>query len=675
MNNKEIEQLTIKRLLGDNDRYIIPMYQRNYAWEEGEITQLLQDVIDSIPQDKPYYIGTLVVFNRGGHTYETIDGQQRLTTLSLLASYLKNENAVADSCSWYKDVNIQFDSREQSSKTFGVIFGGNFEDSPKDLLKEEETNHALLNGYRLIGEKLTKLIEETASIDLQGFTDYLFNKVQIMRVSVPKDTDLNHYFEIMNNRGEQLEKHEILKAKMLEVLNQITDRSEREQSQYCLNAIWEATANMEKYVQMGFSLDLRNSIFGHNDWGRLEYTNFDDLRLLPAFNKANSESNQSKNAQIKTKKLSDIIKDPIVVAETANDHDDQPDRFSTVINFPNFLLHVLRITHKSSEDDIPLDDKRLIDTFEEHLINHGVEAVKSFAFSLLKSKYLYDQFIIKREFLKGTDSWSLKRLKRSDNNSPYYVNAFSEDSSEENAYSKNRAILMLLSAFHVSTPTMVYKHWLNASMLYLFEAENITADNYLAHLESVARAFVFDRFLSPSEGLDYFSMLYQNEGICQLQRSDFHDEALNEKLSFGVIENNFVFNYLDYLLWLQEWQTNEQVNRKIRTFEFTFRSSVEHYYPQNPMHGHERLESAEDLNSFGNLCLISHSKNSRLSNFMPTAKKEHYQGKDSAIDSIKQYFMMESAGEWGADSIRKHGEVMKETLLASLERSTSLGSH
>ena len=60
---------------------------------------------------------------------------------------------------------------------------------------------------------------------VQDFADYLFSHVQIIKVEVPPDTDLNHYFEIMNNRGEQLEKHEILKAQMMSVLNTITDEN------------------------------------------------------------------------------------------------------------------------------------------------------------------------------------------------------------------------------------------------------------------------------------------------------------------------------------------------------------------------------------------------------------------------------------------------------------------
>ncbi|MDD5462728.1 MAG: DUF1524 domain-containing protein [Methylococcales bacterium] len=92
-----------------------------------------------------------------------------------------------------------------------------------------------------------------------------------------------------------------------------------------------------------------------------------------------------------------------------------------------------------------------------------------------------------------------------------------------------------------------------------------------------------------------------------------------DRLRFGHIENNFVFNYLDYLLWLER----KDQHPVVKEFEFTFRSSVEHFYPQHPMEGHPVLES-EALHEFGNLCLISHSKNSRLSNFPPKAKMAHF---------------------------------------------------
>jgi hypothetical protein len=648
--SEAITQLSIRQLLGGHDDYVIPMYQRNYAWEEGEITQLIQDVIDYLPKDKParnYYIGSLVVYERAdGRTpvFETIDGQQRLTTLSLLTSYLKNSKPV--DLDWYANLSIHFDSREHSRATFAAIYEGRFKDDPAEVLAEKQINTGILNGYRLIQKVLPQKLNENG-VSEQQFADYLFNYVQIMRVKVPADTDLNHYFEIMNNRGEQLEKHEVLKARMMEKLQGC------QQSQNCLHTVWEACANMERYVQMGFTPGQRGSIFGEQNWGRLEPTNFDELTA--ALHRT-QEVAYKEGAKLS---LTDIIGRPPVSAEKPDSGEEAPERFNTVINFPNFLLHALRA---DTQTDIPLDDKRLLDTFETHVLKQPdpVAAVKRFTFSLLRCKYLFDQYVIKREFIKGADGWSLKRFKWNDGGERSrvgrgsYVNTFGEEDGSEGV---NRRILMLLSAFHVSTPTLVYKYWLNAALHYLFHAEQVEAQAYLQRMESVANAFVFDRFLAPEAGLEYFAMIYGNKGVCQARCEDVTAETLKPRLSFGNIDNNLVFNFLDYLLWLEH-----QGDERVKPYEFSFRSSVEHYYPQHPLPGHTPLD-AEPLNSFGNLCLISHDKNSRLSNFMPTAKKEFYQ--NNSIDSVKQYLMMKTE-PWDAHAISAHYQQMMDVLLKSL---------
>ena len=53
-----ITPLSVRNLLGSEVHYLIPMYQRNYAWEEGEITQLIEDVLDYQPREQRYYIGS-----------------------------------------------------------------------------------------------------------------------------------------------------------------------------------------------------------------------------------------------------------------------------------------------------------------------------------------------------------------------------------------------------------------------------------------------------------------------------------------------------------------------------------------------------------------------------------------------------------------------------------------
>ena len=80
--NKTISQLW-------NDDYVVPLYQRNFAWQEPQIQQLIQDIYDHChDNDTHYYIGSLVVIQRADGIYEVIDGQQRLTTLHLLCKKL-----------------------------------------------------------------------------------------------------------------------------------------------------------------------------------------------------------------------------------------------------------------------------------------------------------------------------------------------------------------------------------------------------------------------------------------------------------------------------------------------------------------------------------------------------------------------------------------------------------
>ena len=78
--------------------------------------------------------------------------------------------------------------------------------------------------------------------DVKYFGEYLLNHVHIIHYRVPKDVDLNHYFEVMNSRGEQLEKHEIVKAKLMNVLNDEKDKSK-------FATIWDACSEMNTYIQ------------------------------------------------------------------------------------------------------------------------------------------------------------------------------------------------------------------------------------------------------------------------------------------------------------------------------------------------------------------------------------------------------------------------------------------
>jgi hypothetical protein len=636
MSNK-IETFNIESLFKSEDLYSIPIYQRNYAWESKEIEQLILDVVDYAKShnDKNYYIGTLVVYEDDKNNWSTIDGQQRLTTLNILTSVLKNEFKALINLSWFDSLNLGFASREKSILSLRACFNGKFEN---ELVYESNIREA----YSICKNILSKL-ESTQGISVSNFAEYLYKYVTILRVPLPKGIDLNHYFEIMNSRGEQLEKHEILKATLMDAFND-EDKSTRELYHFCFNLIWEACSNMERYVQSGFIPEQRHLIFGKDNWNKLVVFSFEELV---------QKIKNTVKIDIENKSLSieDILIDNNIKLKEDEDSEN-PDRFNSVINFQNFLLHVLRVQIKS--DKILLDDKKLLDVFKIEIAKNKKEFAKEFIFNLLKCKFLFDKYIIKREFTAGTDRWALKCFKHYSHgkvqNGIQYKNTFGEEDNE-NEYSDNRKVLMLLAMFHVSIPSMAYKYWLHASLNFLFYQNDISSSHYISYLEHIAKSFVYDRHIA-KDPLEYPQMIFENQNpiIRKSENIDWN------KLRYNEIDNNLIFNYVDYLLW----STAKRSDTKFTKFDFKFRSSVEHFYPQHPIGNSPTIEE-KYLHEFGNLCLISHSDNSKLSNYLPDAKETHYRQKPD-IDSLKQYVMMQDYDlkTWGVEAIIEHNAEMIE---------------
>ena len=630
--NKTPKMYTIREILSTNE-YIIPMYQRNFEWEDKEILQLIDDILDFQTKAEgidSYYIGSLVVYyQKEKNRYEVIDGQQRLTTLTLLATYLKSKLSM--DCAWYQTLNLTFECRESSTSTLIELFKVK---SPIDffsqLPQDNSFNSNIVDGYRIIHKNLDiKLKEKGVSTD--DFAMNLFKYIKILKVEVPGHTDLNHYFEVMNNRGEQREKHEVLKARMLDAI--------KEDGTACsvLHNVWEATANMQKYIQTGFVPELRTAVFSTN-WDGFEPIDFYELHgIFKNYEHRKKDEAKKNNSNqllqdIDNKMgIDDIINSPTKYISGSNKEAEGDDRFNSVVNFPNFLLHVLRI---HTRENVRLDDKVLLEEFDVWLFGKAdtesvkhrkddsstIENIKSFIYCLLKVKYLFDSYIIKREYQQETDGWELKSYKQSGSDNKltsYYANSFSKEQ-----YIQNNT-LMLLASFHVSIPTMNYKHWLNGALYWLYGQNNynkkIEGKEYLDYLKCMANSFLFDRYLTDEE-LSYYKIIYSNHCIPKHKVRELNKECGEYKyLMYGYIKNNFVFNYLDYLIWQDKFNKSDESNQAINQFEFSFRSSVEHFYSQNP-DGYPPLDKDDGLDSFGNLCLITHSQNSSFSNKPPLEK-------------------------------------------------------
>lgn len=552
----------------EDDNYIIPLYQRAFAWSDKEITQLIDDIYD-FEADK-YYIGSLIININSNGLYEVIDGQQRLTALFLLLNYLGYR---------WKEDRLRYECREKSNYTLNFLNSLLPNEGYKNkLVDEDKIEQALIKGWDIIDQKF-----RAGKIDSEKFKEKLKN-VKLFRIEVPPHTDLNRYFEIMNVRGEQLEQHDILKAKLMKPLEA--------NEQTAFSIVWNACRDMNGYVQMHFNKQQRGLLFG-GDW---DWLNIDNIFSLTA-------DDGSVPPQTAIKIIEN--KEPIQVWD-GDDEAGNRIRFESIIDFPFFLLHVLKVFVATEFNEyfsaIPelLDDKKLLKTFINIIdkLKSNKEFSLKFIKYLLKCRFLFDKYIIKREYKNEdtTGSWSLKELKVSGARSkkkPYYRDTYFGELNEWKTTYSPRTVtnLMLQSCLRVSYTSQKIMHWITELLKWLNVDDNLKKlSQFENQIEIIAQEPVI-KFITDK---DYMQ---------------------------GVNTPHIVLNYLDYLLWTKR-SDDEYKGLNFDEFSFEFRNSVEHWYPQHP--SSQSFDSWADVDKFGNLCIIQRNVNSKFSNLSPTSKKGTY---------------------------------------------------
>ena len=143
------QEFTVEQVFNNNE-YLIPIYQRNYAWSRFEIEQLLDDINDiDINKTKKYYLGNLIVNERSINCFEVIDGQQRLTTLFLLLCFLNNQSI--------NEGTLKFEARETSNRTLNLIKSKN---DINDIVVYSESLYSqeIIEGYSIISKYFAKKI-------------------------------------------------------------------------------------------------------------------------------------------------------------------------------------------------------------------------------------------------------------------------------------------------------------------------------------------------------------------------------------------------------------------------------------------------------------------------------------------------------------------------------------
>ena len=573
--------LSVDCLLNE-DSYAIPLYQRNFAWTYDEIEQLLNDVADAFQEKRDnYYIGTLVV-NEENDLFKIIDGQQRTTALNLIALALKHEFGFDR----LKAVNLTFPARRKSNENIQKLF-------INEKISEDDENE-LTRGYRHAKDALKKVLGER-QLEPQPFVDYLFNKVIIFRSILPKDLDLNLYFERFNSRGEQLEAHEILKAQMMAKFGIDQEMAQK------FARIWDACAEFDKPVASQFKMrrkradnfQERERIFGWHFSNYSFHNIYDDIDFY----------------QNERRKLSDIL--GIKVNEKITESEKDFGDYTQVIDFPTFLLHVLAIWEGKDTSEVQLDDKKLLTLFD--IKNKNETWVIEFSEFLLRMKHIFDNFIVRNSNMdsssRNKDEWFLQKgtyyeYQPNGKAKEHYIveERFTKNTFSDSEMNKN--IILLQSMFAVTFTANRDSRWLYESLRFLFN-----------HIEE----------LDQPEFGSYFKDFLEIMAVRYAEGRLFTEEDMLKK--YGDIPV-YAFNFVDYILW----KNREELGRKYKGvkfdhFKFAYRRSIEHWFPQHP-NSDEKIEKMDDqfLHSFGNLCIITDSQNSKFGNLVPSAKYKQWEG-------------------------------------------------
>lgn len=635
-------------------QYIIPLYQREYAWGEKQIVRLIEDISDAENVNK-YYIGTLIVSERNDKKLEVIDGQQRLTTLFLLLNCLEETTKK----------HLTFECRDRSNYTLENIQKAV---EGKNGLDEKQQEDNIVKGVEIIKRTLEK--EEKSN---DGFIDTLkkkLKKVILFQIIVPKHTDLNRYFEIMNTRGEQLAQHDILKAHLMK------DLESDERARFA--RIWDACSDMDGYVQMHFSPKRRKILFG-DDWNKMP----EEDNIWPQHNSLSTQQSGNTQEAKNNWTIEGILKQTEVQTSTEIESKEERTRFESIIDFPHFLLHTLKVYLRKngiSDDDVninkQLDDKKLTDNFdavetylgEKNNYQSG-DFARKFIVCLLQTRFTFDQYIIKREYTSKNEAedgeWSLKTLyaskrQKGNNKTTYYKNSTFIGKGSRNQESVNKYLckenLMIQSALRVSYTSPKEMHWITELLkdLYVVKRDNIFTDEYP---KSIAKD-MGDEILTFTENI-------AAKAVNSFIGNDKQDDKWKES---GTATPHILFNYLDYLLWKKEPQ-------KFNDFIFEFRNSVEHWFPQHPSDGTIKpwdddswgitADQKSTVDRLGNLCLVQRNVNSRFTNNSPASKKTMWEDSTIKKGSLKLRLMSEATkddNEWRTTACAKHEEAMIKIL-------------
>jgi hypothetical protein len=397
---------------------------------------------------------------------------------------------------------------------------------------------------------------------------------------------------------------------------------------------------MNAHIQKLFDKNDRELLFGDNygefpSKGKIE-------KLLPQNVVTNNTQQTSQNIE-NSYSINRILSNPILFQNANNnkksddiegDIEDEGDDKS-IIDFPNFLMHIIKLKYQTEQIEIQLNEKFLLNTYDKI---ESTICAEEFIADLFYYRTIFDKYIVKATADENSDDdyeWTLKSpynyyYEAKKQNSLKFKNTFDDHEQER--------IIKCISMLQVTFRSRVYKNWVQEVLKWFIPTMNndIYKIDYRKKLDELA--------------LSYYKL---------------ENEIDNSKISYtkGTDTPHFLFNFIDYLYWVankSKYNDNKKDDEKIANlddvsdFNFNYRNSVEHHLPQSYIDTNYAKELIDNL---GNLCLVSKSANSRMNSEAPIGKAakngKYYNDKLTPKRKI-MYDSTNKQNEWAEDEIKKH---------------------
>lgn len=228
----EVNKQSVRQLLetGKNKKFIIPEYQRPYAWSDEQIQVLFDDLVEYTINDSEstYFLGTIVAYENDDQEQEIIDGQQRITTLFLLlrAVYSKLEHSLEKEAIYLRS-QIEPAIWEQDDLTGEVsldkilitskVMGDDGNQEFAKILVSGKADPKSNSNYSRNYIQLQHLIDDYATnepLSFYRFVSNILNRAILLPIMADSQDTALTIFSTLNDRGLALSDADIFKAKI-----------------------------------------------------------------------------------------------------------------------------------------------------------------------------------------------------------------------------------------------------------------------------------------------------------------------------------------------------------------------------------------------------------------------------------------------------------------------------